>query len=173
MAPLAPKSNKSAKAAKSGKPMAQSVASLFPPNKRDKRRIKHAQLLSKITKSQHSKKPRRGRASKKLVATLDALANALPDDGGDGAGIDKEQEHVDTEAQAIIRRKSLKSRPGALKRRQKVDQEEMARFSRNMAQLAASAGPVADAKTAAAPTQKWAALRSFISQTLEKKVPAT
>ncbi|RMZ79135.1 hypothetical protein DV738_g3491, partial [Chaetothyriales sp. CBS 135597] len=150
MAPVVPKPNKSTKSAKPTKSVAQSAASLFAPNKKDKRRIKHAQLLSKITKSQHTKKPRRGRANKKLVATLDALANALPDaDDNDDSGA------------------------GALKRRQKVDQEEMARFSRNMAQLAASAGPVGDAKTAAAPTQKWAALRSFISQTLEKKVPAS
>ncbi|RMZ80481.1 hypothetical protein DV737_g3010, partial [Chaetothyriales sp. CBS 132003] len=152
---MAPRPPTSTKPNQPNKSTAKS-APLFTQNKKDKRRIKHAQLLSKITKP-HSKKPKRRRAtSKKLVATLDALASALPDD-----------------AKAIIKRRSLKSRPGALKRRQRVDNDEMARFARNMAQLAASADPVADVKTAPAPTQKWAALRHFISHTLEKKAPTS
>ncbi|RMZ85897.1 hypothetical protein DV736_g6547, partial [Chaetothyriales sp. CBS 134916] len=162
MAPLPPKSTKSNKSSIKSAP-------LFASNKKDKRRIKHAQLLSKITKS-HTKKAKRRRASKKLVTTLDALASALPNDDG---GNDEEQRNAHAQAITIIKRKSLKSRPGALKRRQRVDNEEMARFARNMAQLATSADPVANAKTAPTPTQKWAALRHFISHTLEKKVPAS
>ena len=58
--------------------------SLFAASKKDKRRIKHAQLMSKVTKAR-TRNPRRRRPTKKLVTTLDALADALPDeDGEDG-----------------------------------------------------------------------------------------
>ncbi|KIV77974.1 hypothetical protein PV11_09746 [Exophiala sideris] len=154
--------------------------SLFPASKKDKRRIKHEQLLNKVTKS-FSKKPRRRRPDKKLVATLDSLADALPtgDDDHDttapGPAGQRAQDQVN-----IINRTSMKSKPGALKRREKLDKGERDRFAKNMAQLAAprkvdgvDKENKGDGKsvTRAVPstTERWAALRGFISQTLETK----
>jgi hypothetical protein len=85
-----------------------------------------------------------------------------------------------------VRHKSLKSRPGAMKRKEKLEKMERERFGKNMAQLTAlqaqaqqgaAVGPVdqqmkdGDAKTAAptATSSRWAALRGFIGQTMEQK----
>ncbi|KAK3049335.1 hypothetical protein LTS18_012769, partial [Coniosporium uncinatum] len=91
----------------------------FTTTKKDKRIMKHSLLMSKVQKSQA--RPKRRRPNKKLVANLESLADALPDadaNGGEGAGagIESRDKVVD---QATIRQKSLKSRPGALKRREK------------------------------------------------------
>jgi hypothetical protein len=150
-------------------------SSLFPSTKRDKQQIKHAALMSKITKPS-SNKVRRRRPNKKLVATLDSLAGALPDEDTPGQGSSTAGAEAKDQVN-IIRRKSMKSRPGAMKRREKIDLGERERFARNMAQMAASTaasnseasitgqskGPVA------ATSQRWAALRGFIAQTLEQK----
>jgi hypothetical protein len=155
-------------------------ASPFPSTKKDKRRIKHAQLINRVTKSA-SKPARRRRPNKKIVTTLDALADALPDDdkAEDGTAVgERLQDQVN-----IIRRKSLKSKPGAMKRREKVDQGERERFKKNMAQLAApkagenlsmsngaSIGSISTKTRAVTSTsERWAALRGFISQTLETR----
>ncbi|KEF53784.1 uncharacterized protein A1O9_10185 [Exophiala aquamarina CBS 119918] len=137
--------------------------------------------MHKITKSSTSM-PRRRRPNKKLITTLDALADALPDNGAEtsvsGTAGSKPQDQIN-----IIKRKSLKSKPGAMKRREKLDKSERDRFAKNMAQLAPSsttngAGindpvPTGSNPPVAQPThstsQRWAALRGFISQTLETK----
>ncbi|KAL6250459.1 hypothetical protein RBB50_002761 [Rhinocladiella similis] len=152
--------------------------SLFPASKKDKRRIKHEQLINKVTKSS-TKKPRRRRPNKKLVATLDSLADALPTDdvetGTRTSAGEKPEDQVN-----IIQRKSMKSRPGAMKRRERLDKGERDRFAKNMAQLAASpsanglekgnASVEAVSKASVPSTNdRWAALRGFISQTLETK----
>jgi hypothetical protein len=161
--------------------------SLFPSSKKDKRRIKHAQLINKVTKPSE-RKPKRRRPNKKLVTTLDALADALPhsevtgDDASRTKGAtagERPQDQVN-----IIKRKSIKSRPGAMKRRENLDKGERDRFAKNLAQLAtatstsASVGNLdakdddnAPSRTAAVPStsERWAALRGFISQTLETK----
>jgi hypothetical protein len=149
-------------------------SSLFPSTKRDKRHIKHAALMSKITKPS-SNKARRRRPNKKLVATLDSLAGALPDEDTPGQGSTAGAEAKDQVN--IIRRKSMKSRPGAMKRREKIDLGERERFARNMAQMAASTAASNSEESitgqskgpAAATSQRWAALRGFIAQTLEQK----
>ena len=133
----------------------QQVESLFPASKKDKKAIKHARLISKVTKST-SRKPRRRRPNNKLITTLDALASALPDDDEVGGSDARDQVN-------IIKRKSMKSRPGALKRREKLDRGERDRFTKNMAQLATTTSQTGDT------SDKWAALRGFISQTLEKR----
>ena len=157
--------------------------SLFPSSKKDKRRIKHAHLINKVAKSSANKNPKRRRPNKRLVTTLDALADALPDnDNGDETGArvaagEKPEDQVN-----IIKRKSMKSKPGALKRREKLDKGERDRFAKNMAQLAASktlseadqaaSGNLGKAETkSSVPStgERWAALRGFISQTLERK----
>lgn len=72
----------------------------------------------------------------------------------------------------------MKSRPGAMKRREKIDVGERERFAKNMAQMAVSVPPsdlkagseaVSTEGNTSATSQKWAALRGFIAQTLEQK----
>jgi hypothetical protein len=96
------------------------------------------------------------------------LADALPDA--------ENAEHNATNSQVnIIKHKSLKHRPGAMKRKDKLDRVERERFGKNMAQMAASQAPsVADnsgapvASDTATSSGRWAALRSFISQTMDQ-----
>jgi len=142
--------------------------SLFPTTKKDKRRIKHAQLMSKVTKP--SSKPRKRRPSKKLVTTLDSLADALPDD--DDEDLDPNSTAAGSKAEDqvnIIKRKSMKSKPGAMKRRQQLDNSERDRFAKNLAQMAVPGAGSAPTTS----VDKLKALRSFISQTLEKRPDIT
>jgi hypothetical protein len=173
------------------------VSDEFLNSKRDKRQIKHSAFVSRIAKASSKKAPlKRRRPSKKLVATLDSLGDALDDikatidaEEQDYDGMDAEQAR-----QGKVRHKSLKSRPGALKRKEKLVRGEMDRFGRSLAQLAgvAAAAPSAEgvaagkmdtegaveegkggtqAQTLAQPTvssSRWAALRGFISATMEQ-----
>lgn len=170
MAPLRPLPDRNTAPSKSilktNRPVTKSVQSepLFANSKKDKRRIKHAQLISKVTKTDTTKQRRR-RPSKKLVTTLDALADALPDDVDDSTSANEAAGTLPADQINVIRRKSMKSRPGALKRKQKLDNSERDRFARNLAQMAVPASSTASASSA----DKLRALRGFISQTLEKR----
>ncbi|KAF3483765.1 uncharacterized protein GIQ15_03089 [Arthroderma uncinatum] len=194
MAPLRPNSKagravkaKSHPAIAKAKPTADksnSLSSEFHNSKKDKRLIKHSSFISKIEKSR--KKPlKRRRPSKKLIANLDSLANALPDAGdGDDDGVSTHNIDGNTQVN-VIKHKSLKHRPGAMKRKEKLDRIERDRFAKNMGQLAA--GIKADMDTTAdtstgmqavngvnastggeSTSARWAALRSFISQTMDQ-----
>lgn len=162
MAPLRTLPGKNAKPNKSILKQNKSTRtneSLFATTKEDKRRIKHAQLMSKVTKVS-APKPKRRRPNKKLVTTLESLAAALPDDIEETA-IDAsvaDQVHV-------IKRKSIKSRPGAMKRRQEIDNKERDRFAKNLAQM----NVPSTTTTTVSAADKMKALRGFISQTLEKR----
>ena len=170
-APTAPRKRSSirAKTSKSGSgsiartPPAHRKGALisdgFISTKADKRLIKHSSFVNRIEKA-HKKPLKRRRPSKKLVITLESLADALPDT------VNVERVIGD----AKIRHKSMKSRPGATKRREKLEKMEKERFGKNMAQLAA--GSIVTASEGAqktATSNRWAALRGFISQTLEQK----
>lgn len=194
------------------------MSDAFINSKRDKRLIKHSSFLSRVAKSSSSKSKsssaatKRRRPNKKLVTTLESLGDALDDiqaeideEVAEGALMDAEQTR-----QGKVRHKSLKSRPGALKRKERLVKGEMERFGRSLAQLAtisspaatAAATPAASGVTAAGPgagigqekmdteevggkkgkrkqaqeaeTQptatsgRWAALRVFISATMEQ-----
>lgn len=135
----------------------------FRTSKKDKRQIKHATLMSKIAKSSKTQKKRR--PSKKLVANLESLADALPDAA---------DEAHDAASQAnVIKQKTLRHKPGALKRREKLEKVERDRFARNMAQMSGLQTQAADSAEVSAesnPTaNRWSALRSFISQTMEQQ----
>lgn len=154
----------------------------FRTSKKDKRTIKHSSFVSKIEKDSQ-KTPKRRRASKKLAANLDSLADALPD-----AQVQSSEQHHhpnNLHGQVnVIKQKTLKQKPGALKRRQNLEKVERDRFARNMAQMSAM-----DTTTTPAPhaegnnhqnhntstedsngtSNRWAALRSFISQTMEQQ----
>ena len=143
----------------------------FKTSKADKRRIKHATLVSRIEKS-NAKPQKRRRPSKKLITTLESLADALPDAPTD--------ENGDALVDGVrIMHRSLKSRPGAMKRKEKIEQMERDRFTKNMAQMAniragtrvetnseaTSSDSVPEMRTNT--TQKWTALRGFITSTLK------
>lgn len=136
----------------------------FRTSKKDKRQIKHATLMSKIAKSSKSQKKRR--PSKKLVANLESLADALPDAA---------EESHDAASQAnVIKQNTLRHKPGALKRREKLEKVERDRFARNMAQMSGLQPQAADSNaeitSESNPTaNRWSALRSFISQTMEQQ----
>lgn len=64
--------------------------------------------------------------------------------------------------QAKIQRKSLKSRPGAMKRKEKLEKMEKERFNQNLVQLASG--------TQGGATQdRWAALKGHVQSTMEVK----
>ncbi|KAI1281016.1 ribosome biogenesis protein SLX9-domain-containing protein [Xylaria sp. FL0933] len=163
----------------------------FTSSKKDKRIIKHSALVSRIEKS-HKKPLRRRRPSKKLVTNLESLADALPDLLADG----ETEEGLRQLREGKVRHKSLKMKKGALKRKEKIVKGEMDRFSHSLARLNAM-GPdtvgtdmqvegnaeAVEAQTStqteaqtqtqtAGPTastaSRWAALRGFISSTMEQ-----
>jgi len=189
----------------------------FLNSKRDKRQIKHNTFLSRIQKSASSsssvsaskRKNQRKRASKKLVTTLESLGDAL-DDILDNTNANTPSPAV---GEGKIRHKSLRSRPGALKRKEKVVKSEMERFGKSLAVLAGMSQTQGQGQgqgqgqdqtesrndeaatetemevegttttittnasskaTAATPTpaagvsKQWAALRQFISSTMEQ-----
>lgn len=135
----------------------------FRTSKRDKRTIKHATLMSKIAKSS-AKVPKRRRPSNKLVATLESLADSLPEA--------TESSH-DTASQVnVIKQKTLRHKPGAAKRREKLEKVERDRFAMNMAQMSGLQQPAAatqEAPEAHSTSNRWSALRNFISQTMEQQ----
>ncbi|THY21320.1 hypothetical protein D6D00_07205 [Aureobasidium pullulans] len=155
--------------------------------KAGKRALKHDTLISRIEKSQ--KKPlKRRRPGKKLNTVLDSLADALPDleeedDDDEWEGIDEDGDAQDTmlgtlRKQVRVRKakptdgkmklKTLKSRPGALKRKQKMEESEKERFGRNLASMSVQPAEATAAGQTDGSANRWAALRGFIGQTLEQ-----
>lgn len=114
------------------------------------------------------KKPKTRRPSKKLVATLEDLADALPDVA----------DLVNNpEALGRVKHRSLKSRPGALKKKEKLVRGEMERFGQSMARLVTGAGGAegglgggreAGEAEASSTGNRWKALRGYISSTMEQ-----
>jgi hypothetical protein len=128
--------------------------------------------MSKVEKSAKPK-IRKRRPNKKLVTTLDSLADALPNNDND-IGATSSGGLGPADQVNIIQRKSMKSRPGAMKRREKLDKTERDRFAKNLAQMAATSSSGATGTTNTAETvpkseDRWKALRGFIEQTMEKK----
>ena len=158
-----------ARASKAGRPVPEIIIrtqgddfNSFPSTKEDKRRLKHSSLVSRIEKA-NAKTHKRRRSSKKLVTTLESLAGALPEatqDGSDNA----------ITGGTRIRHASLKSRPGALKRKEQLEGLERERFAKNMAQMSTGQVPSGDTKVhgegANSTSSRWAALRGFIRSTM-------
>ena len=144
------------------------VSDDFLANKRDKRLIKHSSFVSRIQSARVSKSQKRRRPKNKLAASLDSLADALPDlddnEGGKDALAGK------------IGHKSLRSKKGALKRKERIVKGEMDRFGVSMAKLSETAAAkdkdaAAKSKEEPAPqgtANRWAALRGYISATMEQ-----
>ncbi|MCJ1462744.1 hypothetical protein MMC07_001347 [Pseudocyphellaria aurata] len=141
----------------------------FTTTKRDKRTIKHSALISRIEKSKPSSKKRR-RPSKKLITNLESLAEALPH-------VCEEKNGETVIGDARINHKSLKSRPGALKKKETLISMEKERFNKNMAQMVQynnNANDSAEALNIASDMnhgtgRRWAAIRSFIQQQMERR----
>lgn len=104
------------------------VSDEFINSKRDKRIIRHSSFVSRITSSKISKNKRR-RPKNKLKTSLDSLADALPElkrgEGGEEILAGK------------VKHKSLRSKRGALRRKERIVKGEMERFGVSMAKLSA------------------------------------
>jgi len=177
----------------------------FLDSKRDRRHIRRSAFRSQITESaprtnRGVTKPRARtktrRPGKKLATTLAALADALPEVAEAAPrGVAADEGRI--EGLETVRHKSLRSRPGALKRKEKLVRGEVARFGKSLGQLtamrkgeaemgshpaqvdaAADEGAEAVAEDQARPgaaeapktstANRWAALRGFISATMEQ-----
>lgn len=180
-------------------------------SKKDKRAMKHSVLMNKVRDAGVKKsKPRR--PQNKLKTDLDSLADALPElegmleegseedewegvesgdedgmavDGSTAEGLRKRRRRAKklASAEGKMEMKSLKHKPGAMKRKRALEGREMERFGKNLAQLVGSVqrgGEVknagdgkagASAATPAAPStqaDRWAALRGFIGGSMEQ-----
>lgn len=102
-----------------------------------------------------------------MLAALDGLASqfrVVKRKSVQGLGATKEGE-------GKMKMKTLKSRPGAAKRKAKMEKGEMERFGRNLAQMVPAATPAAgggNGEKAGATSDRWKALRGFIGQTMEQ-----
>ena len=143
----------------------------FKSTKEDKRRMKHSALMSRIEKSSPKVQKRR-RPSRKLVTNLEDLADALPDT----LFTKQTKTSIDN---IRVRHKSLKSRPGAMKKKGQLERMERERFQMNMAQMATVNSDSIDFVTndgdkpgsaANLSSERWAALRGYISSTMDRDV---
>ncbi|KAI1498268.1 ribosome biogenesis protein SLX9-domain-containing protein [Biscogniauxia marginata] len=164
---------------------AATISDSFINSKKDKRQIKHSSFVSRIEKA-NQKTPKRRRPGKKLVTNLDSLASALPDllEGGET------EEGLRQLREGKVRHKSIKSRKGALKKKERIVKDEVGRFGVSLARLnavgasdtgaaemqvemqegnaEAKAQGQAQSQTPSSTASRWAALRGFISATMEQ-----
>lgn len=171
------------------RPSAQ-VDDSFIESKRDKRLIKHSSFVSRISKPAHKtptqrknlkrrEKHRQAQAASSLASLSDALPSLTADEVRAG----------EAEAAGKVRHKSLKSTPGALRKKERLVRGEMERFGMSLAQLSTvkeQPAPVPARQQQVemdvenkdgeeenrAPVQstanRFAALRGFISATMEQ-----
>lgn len=169
------------------------VTDTFLSTKTDKRLIKHASFVSRITKPTTTtpasrKNAKRAAKKREQVANFasEGLLDALP------TLTDAEVAGGQTEREGKVRHKSIKSARGALKKKERVVRSEMERFGMSLAQLetvkeadmpaASTTGSTAgggDAKMegvveeaapagASGAAGRFAALRGFIAATMEQ-----
>lgn len=125
---------------------------------------------------------------------MDDLADALPDAdaGGISGGTGEAEKGKDRgEVGAKIKHKSLKSRPGAGKKKERLVAREMERFAKNIAIMGAGSkekngvdGVQKEQGTAAvtegvdestskgSSSERWAAIRRFIRENMEQRSDA-
>ena len=192
---------------RAGRPVPDTVdrshAQSHPHDKKTQRQMQRQRLMERVRDAGISKPPqtavvkKRRRPGKKLIAAedLDDMRDALRDIAGHG-DVDEWEGfsdadvavHVDgkkrrsrvREGEGKIQMRSLKHRPGAMKRKRRLEGVEMERFGWNLAQLSANTKalerevqgrPAEDAGgggAAATSREKWAALRAFIGSTMER-----
>ncbi|KAF2758592.1 hypothetical protein EJ05DRAFT_358415 [Pseudovirgaria hyperparasitica] len=176
MAPI----RKTAKRA-SGPSSYPAPTSTFTTTKKDKQAIKHSVLISKIQKSAPNQRvTKRRRPNKKLVATLESLADALPDDGVSPENASKVVGQARVVKSSTGKEKgttSLKATKGVAKKRAKIEALERQRMSMNMAAMASAHGQAmeegvvrsTEEKMSGAVQDRWAALRRHVAANMEKK----
>lgn len=142
-----------------------------------------------ITKSSKKNAKRKEARSVKqnLITGLESLADALPSADNEDDWEDWEHDVFDSSSKEAMKSlqkrkkgqegkmkmKTIKSKPGSQKMKEKVLREECARFGKNLVIMnTAVAGqgkqdPVEGASKPA--VSSWAALRGFIANTMEKK----
>lgn len=136
----------------------------FIESKRDKRLMKSSSFMSRVALSagvkKNKKRTGKGR-SQQLKTTLNSLADALPElEAGMGG------EEI---LAGKIKHKSLRSKKGALKRKEQIVKGEMERFGVSMAKLSeVQPQPSQKKAEASAPSSRWAALRGYISSTMDQ-----
>lgn len=170
------------------------VSDEFLSSKRDRRTIRRSVFASRVAASASAasassagrvvrRRSKRSREDKARLGNLSALASALDDLTGD----DEAAAGAADARPGRVRHRSMKMTKGALKRKERVVRGEMQRFGVSMARLAevapAADGPslqgradagVAPAGEAAREPQpaktadRWAALRGYISSTMEQ-----
>ncbi|EPE28085.1 hypothetical protein GLAREA_04876 [Glarea lozoyensis ATCC 20868] len=136
----------------------------FISSKRDKRLIKSNSFVSRIEKTGSKKPLKRRRPSKKLVANLESLVDALPDVG------EIEKGEVDTGER--VKMTSLTSGRGLMKRRKKVEGRERERFGKNLGVLMAAGKGEGEGEkrvVASSTASRFKALRNWIGETMEKE----
>ncbi|KUI60961.1 hypothetical protein VP1G_08161 [Cytospora mali] len=156
------------------------VSDTFIQSKRDKQLIKHSSFVSKIGKapSASARKNQKRREKKKLQTNLESLADALPELTAE------EISRGEAENAGKIRHKSLRSKPGALRRKERVVRGEMERFGMSLAQLSSvkevpvpaaggermmeDGGADENKAPAQSTANRFAALRGFISATMDQ-----
>ncbi|KAM4054468.1 ribosome biogenesis protein SLX9 domain-containing protein [Hirsutella rhossiliensis] len=153
------------------------VTDYFLSTKRDKRLIKHSSFLARVASSSSSSritKPRSQNRSRrpnnKLKTSLQGLADALPSLQDEDEGADEDRRG---ELRHKVRHRSIKSKPGALKRKEMVVKGEMERFGVSMARLSgatpsSSTPSLRGGQAQADGNGRWAALRGYISATMEQ-----
>lgn len=156
----------------------------WPLTKKDKRTVKHNHLINRVRDANITKHPatkKRRRPAKKLRAAeqLGEMKDALDEIGGseddDWEGFSDSDADMEIQGSRTKPKngrmvmRSLKHRPGAMKRKAKMDAAERGRFERNLAQL--SQQPVGSGNVGSqsvAHAEKWAALRKFITGTMQQ-----
>jgi hypothetical protein len=134
--------------------------------KKSQRLARHADLISRIERKAASSKVvkrRRPKTSTALLGSIDSLAAALPEAALGGEG----KEGAMGERKGGMASKAIKSRPGAMVRKERLLRSECERFGKNLAILEAEKGGKEEEEGAVRGT--WATLRNFIGATLEKK----
>jgi hypothetical protein len=123
--------------------------------------MKHSLLLSKARKSAGvTKTLKRRRPSKKLVTTLEGLEDALPE-------LEEQMVKAKTGQSAEIGFKSLGSKPGVRRKREKIEREERERFGKNLAVLSMAKPNSVDAGGETSGTSnRWAALRAHLHSSM-------
>ncbi len=106
---------------------------MFSNTKRDRRQVRHASFVSRIEKARGGgdRPLKRRRPGKKLRTNLAALADALPDIGDVGGNDSGALRHRSGSSGSG----SLRTRKGALKRKEKVVRGEVERFGVSLARL--------------------------------------
>lgn len=130
--------------------------------------MRHSLLISKARKSAGvTKTLKRRRPSKKLVTTLEGLEDALPQ-------LEEQIVKANTGQSAQSGFKSLGSKPGVRKKREKIVREERERFGKNLAVLSMAKPASAEAGGERSDTSnRWAALRAHLQTSMGKQSRAT